>query len=242
MSDFIIPDEKKMEIASQNNTVEMIILGMGLLVLYYFIINFLQGFSLTPMMLVIVVLFFPLLFCVGAWIALRLYVRKYLDVVYKLDEDSFSIIKNGSICETIPKNEIHKIAINKDLKTVFIQRDGKKSEIKINGNVVDYDNFISELNNLCETSNKPDSLETAVVFIIMSMLAPVSFFYLILGNIQELRLLAGFIVIPPKFLMITTIYYSSKIGKKRKIFICGGSLFVVIPMFLLFFLSAALLL
>jgi len=83
---------------------------------------------------------------IGLKFGLKIYKENHIDIIFKIDNNIFTILKNGKEFITFDKDKIDKIEQYKDKSLIIFLID--KNKIMLNDKIENYDNLIGEINNI----------------------------------------------------------------------------------------------
>jgi hypothetical protein len=146
-------------------------------------------YQINNVKLFIIIIFPTILLCciaslVGFKFGLKIYKQNHIDIIFKIDNNIFTIIKNGKDFVTFDKEKIQKIEQYKD-KSINISLIDK-NKILLSDNIENYDNLIKELKNIhpiiyTETKKSNNLYKYGLLIIIMALM---SVFYISTNKIM----------------------------------------------------------
>jgi hypothetical protein len=83
---------------------------------------------------------------IGLKLGLKIYKENHIDIILKIDNNIFTILKNGKEFITFDKDKINKIEQYKNKSIIIFLID--KNKIILDDNIENYDNLINEIENI----------------------------------------------------------------------------------------------
>ena len=202
-------------------------------ILPFSIIAVITGFGISFYQMGNVKLFitiiFPALIIVGIAVliglkfGLKIFKENHIDIVFKIENNIFTILKNGKGFVTFDKEKVNKIEQYKDKSICIFLKD--KNKIALNDKIENYDNLIDEIKNIhqiipVEIKNKNNLYK----FSALIMLALMAMFYI--NTNKKIIIITGIIINIILLFSFIKIFFNKYTDKKIKL--CMLVVFLVI--------------
>jgi hypothetical protein len=109
---------------------------------------------------------------IGLKIGLKIYKENHIDIIFKIDNNIFTILKNGKEFITFDRDKINKIEQYKDKSLIIFLKD--KNRVILNDKIENYNNLIDEIKNIHQIiyienkkSNKFIKFSSLIMIILM---------------------------------------------------------------------------
>jgi hypothetical protein len=110
---------------------------------------------------------------IGLKLGLKIYKDNHINIIFKVDNNIFTVLKNGKAHITLDKEKINKIEQYKDKSIIIFLKD--KNKIMLNDKIENYDNLIDELKNIhpiiSVENKKANSLYRFAALIMIALMA-----------------------------------------------------------------------
>jgi hypothetical protein len=160
---------------------------------------------------------------IGAKAGLKIYKENHLDILFKIDNNIFTVIKNGKDDITVGKENIMKIEQYKDKSIIIFLND--KNKILLDDNIENHDDLIDELNNICPIiSAEPKKSNTIYIFSALIMMALMAIFYI--STNKFITIIVGIVISISLIFSFIKIFFNKQTDKKIKL--CILIIFIII--------------
>jgi hypothetical protein len=223
MAEYKIKEEDKKVILKKHLLKTMPILFIA--IIFGMVISFYQigDANLIFKIIIPVILLAGVGVFIGLKFGLKIYKENHVNIIYKTENNIFTVIKNGKEFITIDKEKINKIEQYKDKSIIIFLND--KNKIILNDKIENYDNLIEELKNIHQitfTENKKPGYLNIISAVIM--LALMAVFYL--SSDILIFIASGILICIILLFSFIRIVFNKYIDKKIKI--CMIAVFFVI--------------
>jgi hypothetical protein len=160
---------------------------------------------------------------IGLKFGLKIYKENHINIIYKIENNTFTVLKNGIDFIVFDKEKIIKIEQYKDKSIIIFLTD--KNKIMLNDKIENYDNLIEEIKNIHQITvvenKKPNNLS---IFAALIMLALMATFYLTPNRL--IFIISGIIICITLLFSFIKIFFNKYTDKKIKI--CMFAVFIII--------------
>jgi hypothetical protein len=193
-------------------------------ILPFSIIAIIAGFGISFYQIGNVKLFITIIFpaliltgiavLIGLKIGFKIYKESHIDIIFRIDNNIFTILKNGKEFITFDKDKINKIEQYKNKSLIIFLTD--KNEIMLNDNIENYDNLINEIKDIHpityienKKSNKFNKFYALIMIALMVM------FYI--GTNRIIIIITGVIISIILLYAFIKIFFNKYTDKKIKL-------------------------
>jgi hypothetical protein len=160
---------------------------------------------------------------IGLKFGLKIYKENHVNIIYKIENNIFTVLKNGKDFITFDKEKINKIEQYKDKSIIIFLKD--KNKVILTDKFENYENLIEELKNIQQITfvenKKPGKLNIINAVIMLALMAV---FYLYPNKL--IFIISGILICIILLFSFIRIVFNKYIDKKIKI--CMIAVFFVI--------------
>jgi hypothetical protein len=223
MAEYKIKEEDKKVILKKHllKTLPILIIA----IIFGMVISFFQinDTNLFLKIIIPVILLAGLSLFVGLKFGLKLYKENHVNIIYKIENNIFTILKNGKDFITVDKEKINKIEQYKDKSIIIFLKD--KNKIMLNDKIENYDNLIEEIKNINQIlfveNKKPSNLHIISAVLMLALMAA---FYISPNRL--IMISSGLIICIILLISFIRIIFNKYVDKKIKL--CMIAVFFVI--------------
>ena len=160
---------------------------------------------------------------IGLKLGLKIFKETTVDILYKIENNVFTIIKNGKEFIIFEKNKICKIEKYKDNSITIFLTD--KNKLFLNDKIENYENLIVEISNIHQIEFKEKKPNSLYIIGSLIMIAFMIVFYI--SQNKMLTVVSGVLLCLALFVTFIKVFFNKYTDKKIKYLI----LFVFIVIF-----------
>jgi hypothetical protein len=223
MAEYKIKEEDKKVILKKHLLKTLPILITA--IIFGMVISFFQinDTNLFLKIIIPVILLAGLSLFIGLKFGLKLYKENHVNIIYKIENNIFTMLKKGKDFITFDKEKINKIEQYKDKSIIIFLKD--KNKILLNDKIENYDELIEEIKNIQQIifieNKKPGNLQIISAVIMLALMAA---FYISPNRL--IMICSGILICIILLFSFIRIIFNKYIDKKIKI--CMMVVFFVI--------------